>query len=66
MNYEIVLYFEDGVWVAEAPELPGCACHADTEESALRAMKALIPEWIAAAREAGQVIPAPSGRHAFA
>ncbi len=66
MNYEIVLYFEDGVWVAEVPELTGCACHAETESAALLAIKSLILEWVAAARAAGRNIPAPQGRLAFA
>ena len=66
MNYEVVLYFENGVWVAEAPELPGCACHAATEEEALAQIKSLIPEWLDAAHESGTPVPQPVGRHAFA
>ena len=66
MNYEIVLYFEDDVWVAEVPELPGCACHADTEEAALHEVKQLISEWIEAARQSGRPIPRPAGRMSFA
>ena len=66
MNYEIVLYFEEGAWVAEVPELTGCATHADTEEEALRQIKSLIPEWLAAARASGIPIPEPHGRMAFA
>ena len=66
MNYEIVLYFESGVRVAEAPELPGSACHAETGEDALREIKTLIPEWISAARESGRTVPQPQDRHAFA
>ena len=33
-KYEIIIYWsnEDGVFVAEAPELPGCAAHGDTQE----------------------------------
>ena len=36
-KYEVVIYWskEDGVFVAEAPELPGCAAHGDTQETAL-------------------------------
>ena len=36
-KYEIIIYWsnEDGVFVAEAPELPGCAAHGDTQEAAL-------------------------------
>ena len=38
-KYEIIIYWsnEDGAFVAEAPELPGCAAHGDTQEAALGA-----------------------------
>ena len=33
-KYEIIIYWsnDDGVFIAEAPELPGCAAHGDTQE----------------------------------
>ncbi len=36
-KYEIVIYWsdEDGVFIAEVPELPGCMAHGDTGEQAL-------------------------------
>ena len=36
-KYEIIIYWssEDGVFVAETPELPGCMAHGQTQESAL-------------------------------
>ena len=36
-KYEIIIYWsnEDGAYVAEAPELPGCTAHGDTQEAAL-------------------------------
>ena len=36
-KYEIIIYWsnEDGVFVAEAPELPGCVAHGETQEEAL-------------------------------
>ena len=36
-KYEIIIYWsnEDGAFVAEVPELPGCAAHGDTQEAAL-------------------------------
>jgi predicted RNase H-like HicB family nuclease len=62
MDYEILIYCEGGVWVAEAPELPGCAAHGTTKAAALASIESLIPEWIAAARESGIPIPEPAGR----
>lgn len=37
LKYEIIIYWsnEDAAFVAEIPELPGCAAHGDTYESAL-------------------------------
>ena len=36
-KYELIIYWsnQDGVFVAEAPELPGCAAHGDTQTAAL-------------------------------
>lgn len=65
-NYEIVVYFEEGVWVAEVPELRGCATHAGTREEAFARVTDLIPHWIDACRESGVEVPEPKGRFAFA
>ena len=37
-KYETVIYWsnEDSAFVAEVPQLPGCAAHRDTQESALK------------------------------
>lgn len=66
-NYEIVIYWsdEDGVFVAEVPELPGCAAHGDSREEALRQAQQAIDNWLEAAHEIGHPIPAPKGRLAF-
>jgi len=55
-KYEIVICWsnEDKVYIAEAPELPGCLVHGDTCESA--AANA-IQLWIDTAREFGDPIP---------
>src|ERR1022692_4237569 len=36
-KYEIIIYWssEDGVFVAEIPELAGCSAHGETQQSAL-------------------------------
>ena len=45
---EIIIYWsnEDQVFVAEAPELPGCMAHGETEELALKNIKDAIQLWI--------------------
>jgi len=63
-RYEIIIYWsnEDQVFVAEAPELPGCVAHGETEEFALKNVKDAIRLWIDTAREFGDPVPEPKGR----
>jgi predicted RNase H-like HicB family nuclease len=63
-KYEIILYWseEDGVFIAEIPELPGCNAHGDTQESALKNVSDAIQLWLDTARESGRAIPVPRGR----
>jgi len=63
-RYEIILYWseEDGVFVAEVPELPGCAAHGDSLEAALANVRQAVELWIATAREFGDPVPEPRGR----
>ena len=64
LSYEIILYWseEDGVFIADVPELPGCMAHGDTQEAALANAKEAMQLWIDTAREFGDPIPAPKGR----
>lgn len=52
---------EDGVFVAEAPELPGCVAHGESQEAALASLGDAVALWVATAREFGDVVPAPRG-----
>jgi predicted RNase H-like HicB family nuclease len=63
-KYEIILYWsnEDKVFVAEAPELPGCLAHGNTQEMALKSINEAIELWIDTAKEFGDPIPEPKGR----
>jgi len=63
-KYEIILYWsgEDKVFVAEVPELPGCAAHGKTQEAALKNAKDAIQLWVKTAKEFGRDIPEPKGR----
>ncbi len=67
-TYEIVIYWsdEDEVFVAEAPELLGCAAHGHSPEEALSQAQIAIDLWIKTAKEMGQNIPQPKGRYTFA
>ncbi len=63
LNYEVVIYWsdEDGVFVAEVPELPGCTAHGVSHESALASVKDAMQLWIDTAREFGDPVPQPKG-----
>ena len=67
-KYEIILYWsaKDDAFIAEVPELPGCAADGDTRLQALEKVETVIQEWIETARELGRPIPEPKGRLLFA
>lgn len=68
LRYEVVLYWSDSdeAFIAEAPELAGCAADGLTYESALEAVQAVITQWIETARSMGRDVPQPKGRMRFA
>jgi predicted RNase H-like HicB family nuclease len=63
-RYEIIIYWsdEDRAFIAEVPELPGCAADGPTYEAAVANVKTVIAEWIEMAQEMGRDIPEPRGR----
>lgn len=63
-KYEIIIYWsdDDQAFVAEVPELPGCAAHGDTPDAALSSCGEAMTLWIDTAKEAGHSIPVPRGR----
>lgn len=63
-KYEVIIYWsdEDGAFVAEVPELPGCAAHGDTQEAALASAQEAIRLWVETAEEFGDPVPKPKGR----
>ena len=67
-KYEIILYWsaEDEAFIAEVPELPGCAADGPTRQDALASAERIIAEWLETARELGRAIPKPKGRLLFA
>ncbi|MBY0580036.1 MAG: type II toxin-antitoxin system HicB family antitoxin [Burkholderiales bacterium] len=62
-KYEITIYRSesDQVFIAEAPELPGCMAHGDTQEDALMNAKQAIQPWIDTALEFGDHVPESRG-----
>ena len=68
LRYEIVLYWseEDQAFIAEVPELPGCAADGETYQEALQNVEVIMQEWIETAEELGRPIPEPKGRLMFA
>lgn len=67
-KYEVIIYWsdEDGAFIAEVPELSGCAADGSTYKEALANVEVIIKEWIETAKEMGRPIPAPKGRLVFA
>lgn len=68
LRYELIIYWsdEDGAFIAEVPELPGCAADGKTYEEVLANVQVVIDEWIETATALGRSIPAPRGRLLFA
>jgi predicted RNase H-like HicB family nuclease len=67
-KYEVIIYWsrEDQAFIAEVPELPGCAADGKTYREALASVEVVIQEWIDTAKELGRAIPSPKGRLVFA
>jgi predicted RNase H-like HicB family nuclease len=68
IRYEIIVYWsdDDQAFVAEVPELPGCAADGATYQEAIANAEVVIKEWIETATELGRPIPQSRGRLVFA
>ena len=64
LRYQIILYWsqEDRAFIAEVPELPGCAADGETYREALQNVEVIMQEWIETAKELGREIPEPKER----
>lgn len=60
-NYKVITYWsdEDGLFLAEVPELPGCMADGKTEQQAIDNARVIIDEWIETAMLLGREIPKP-------
>ncbi len=67
-KYEIIVYWseDDESFIAEVPELPGCAADGETYVEAVKNAETIIAEWLETARELDRPIPTPRGRLAYA
>jgi predicted RNase H-like HicB family nuclease len=67
-KYEVIIYWsdEDGAFIAEVPELAGCAADGGSYGEVLGNLEVIIDEWIETAEGLGRPIPEPKGRLMFA
>jgi len=67
-RYGVILYWseEDNAYIAEVPELAGCAADGASYQDALANVEVVIQEWIETARELGRDVPEPRGRLMYA
>jgi predicted RNase H-like HicB family nuclease len=58
-KYTVILYWsdEDQAFIAEVPEVAGCAADGATRQEALANAETVIAEWLETARELGRPIP---------
>ena len=63
-RYEIILYWSelDQAFIAEVPELPGCAADGDTYQEALHNIELVMQEWVETAKNLGRPVPQPRPR----
>ena len=68
MKYEVIIYWseDDAAYVAQVPELPGCAADGASYAEALANVETVIAEWVETAQSLGRPVPAPRGRLIFA
>ena len=66
-HYHINVFWsdDDGLWIADVPDLKYCSSHGDTPEQAIANIQDAIAGWLETARETGLPIPEPEYRPAI-
>jgi len=68
LKYEIIIYWSNRnrAFIAEVPELPGCAADGASYQEAIANAELVMQEWIETAKELRRTIPKPRGRLLYA
>ena len=68
LRYELIIYWseEDDAFIAEVPELAGCAADGRTYAETVANAEVVIQEWLETAEKLGRDIPQPKGRLVYA
>ncbi len=63
-GYQMIIWWsvEDGAYVVDGPELPGCMAHGATRQVAIKNAEDAIKFWIKTAKDDGKEVPQPRGR----
>jgi predicted RNase H-like HicB family nuclease len=64
LRYRVLISWsdEDDAFIAEVPELPGCAADGRTYQEAVANVEAVMREWIETARSLKRPIPDSGGK----
>ena len=64
LRYRVLISWsdEDDAFIAEVPELPGCAADGRTYQEAVAKVEIVMREWIETARSLKRPVPNPGGR----
>ncbi|HET9811271.1 MAG TPA: type II toxin-antitoxin system HicB family antitoxin [Sphingomicrobium sp.] len=65
-HFKVFRSDDDGLWIADVPDLKDCSSHGATPEKAIANIQEAIEGWLETARETGLEIPKPRYRPAAA